>query len=92
MSADGEHAGPDSPLRQLVDEAGHRAKLPVAGEDEPHRLSLSLIDDELTGLDPVAQRHDPAHPYALLLRSGDLVPDPLARDLPLELGEGEEHV
>jgi hypothetical protein len=34
----------------------------------------------------VYRRH-PAHPHSLLFRGGDLVPDPLARDLPLELGE-----
>jgi hypothetical protein len=33
-----------------------------------------------------------AYPHPLLLRSGDLVPDPLARDLPLELGEGQQHI
>ena len=43
-------------------------------------------------LDPIAERDHPAHPQALFLRSGDLVADPLARDLAFELGEGEQHV
>src|ERR1700733_9863203 len=43
-------------------------------------------------LDPIAQRHDAAHPDALPLRGGDLVSDPLTGDLALELGEGEEHI
>jgi hypothetical protein len=49
-----------------------------------------MIIDDVQGavLDPVAQRDHAAHPHSLLLRGGDLVPDPLACDLPLELGEG----
>jgi hypothetical protein len=39
--------------------------------------------------DPVAERHHPSHPDALLLGGGDLVPDALARDLALELGKGQ---
>jgi hypothetical protein len=34
----------------------------------------------------------PAHPDALLLGGGDLAPDPLASDLPLELDERLEKV
>jgi hypothetical protein len=33
-----------------------------------------------------------AHLHSLLLRSGDLVLDPLARDFPFELGEGQKNV
>jgi hypothetical protein len=52
-----------------------------------------IIDDVQSAiLDPIAQRNHAAHPHPLLLRSGDLVPNPLARDLPLELGEGQQHV
>jgi hypothetical protein len=38
------------------------------------------------------QRNHAAHPHSLLFRGGDLVPDALARNLPLELGEGQQHV
>jgi hypothetical protein len=39
-------------------------------------------------LDPIAERNDASHPDALPLGGGDLIPDPLAGDLALELGEG----
>ena len=39
-------------------------------------------------LDPIAEGNHAAHPDALPLRGGNLVPDPLASDLALELGEG----
>jgi hypothetical protein len=52
-----------------------------------------IIDDVQSAIfDPIAQRNHAAHPHSLLLRSRDLVPNPLARDLPLELGEGQQHV
>ena len=52
-----------------------------------------LIHDVQGSLaDPVAERHHPSHPDALLLGGGDLVPDALARDLALKLGKGQEHV
>src|SRR5271163_2518034 len=53
-----------------------------------------MIIDDVQGaiLDPEAQRDYAAHPHPLLFRSRDLVPDPLARDLPLELGEGQQHI
>ena len=40
----------------------------------------------------VAERHVAAHPHALLLRGGDLVADPFAGDLALELGKGQQHI
>ena len=43
-------------------------------------------------LNPIAERNHAAHPNALLLRGRDLVAYPLARDLALELGEGQEDV
>src|SRR5712672_704433 len=39
-----------------------------------------------------AERHIAAHPHALFLRCGDLVADAFTRDLPLELGKGQQHV
>ena len=43
-------------------------------------------------MDVVAQRWHTAHPHALALGGGDLVPDPLARYLALELCEGQQDV
>src|SRR4051812_42102375 len=69
------NAGSNSPVRQLIDQARHRAELPVPDEDEPHGLGLDLVDDELAALHPITERHDAAHPHALLLGGGNLVPD-----------------
>ena len=43
-------------------------------------------------VDIVAERRIAAHPDALLLGGGELVPDALAGDLALELGEGQQHI
>ena len=53
-----------------------------------------MIIDDLQGaiLDPVAQRDHASHPHSLLLRSGDLISDPLPCDLPLEPGERQQRV
>src|SRR5208282_4980600 len=40
----------------------------------------------------VAERYRAPHPEPLLLRRGNLVADPLAGHLALELGEGEQHI
>jgi hypothetical protein len=43
-------------------------------------------------LDVIAQWRWTSHPHALLLRRCDLVPDAFCRDLPLELGEGQQDI
>src|ERR1700741_5399080 len=48
--------------------------------------------NEPPSLGKVPERKVAAHPKALLLGGGDLVPYPFSRDLTLELREGEEHV
>ena len=48
--------------------------------------------DQLPVLDPVAERRAAAHPHALHAAGAELVADALGRHLPLELGEGEQHV
>jgi len=50
------------------------------------------VRQKLLALDPVSERGGAAHPDSLPLRGGDLVPDALARNLALELREGEKHV
>ena len=61
-------------------------------EDHADGGGFGLVDDELAVLDVVAERHEAAHPHALLAGGGELVADALADDLALELGEGEQDV
>ncbi len=70
----------------------HVAVLEIKPEDGAHGLGFCLVDDQRAVVGLVAERHEAAHPHALLLRGGDLVPDALAGDLALELGEGQQHV
>jgi len=75
----------------LLDPA-HAAELAIKGEDTTHGLSLNRVDDERALACVVAERHVAAHPHALLLRSGDLVADPFAGHLALELSKGQQHI
>src|ERR1700726_90928 len=75
----------------LLDPA-HAAELTIESEDAEHGLGLGRVDHERALARLIAQRHIPAHPYALLLRGGDLVADAFTSDLPLELGKGQQHV
>ena len=52
-------------------------------------MRKGLVFDDMEGavFDPIAEGNRSAHPDALPFRSGDLVPDSLARDLALELSE-----
>src|SRR5271167_2794925 len=50
------------------------------------------IDYQPAIMDVVAKRWHTAHPHALALGGGDLVSDPLARYLALELREGQQDV
>ncbi len=77
---------------QLLFETHDASRLEIAAEEGAHDLGMVVNDMQCAVLDQVAQRDNAAHPHPLLLRSGDLVSDPLARDLPFELGEGQEHV
>ena len=52
----------------------------------------ALFTTSLRSLDVVAERHEAAHPHALLAGGGELVADTLADDLPLELSEREQDV
>ncbi len=73
-------------------EARHPACFEVAAKKIANELGFVFDNVESAVLDPVAEWNRSAHPDALPLRGGDLVADSLARDLPLELGERQEHV
>ena len=83
----------DNPALPEVSLKGRdRSKLCMLLEQIPDRFRFGFVDDELAVLDVVAQWQVAAHPHALALGRCDLVPDALARDLPLELGERQQHV
>ena len=77
---------------QLLYETHDAPRFEISPKEGAHDLGMVLDDMQCPVRDPVAQRNHAAHPHPLLLRGGDLVPDPLAGDLPFELGEGQEHV
>ena len=85
-------SGYDPLVAQVLDQRPQRAEFEIAAKDEANGLSLRLVDDKLSLNHPVAERNDAANSDALPLRGGDLVADAFARDLPLELGEGEQHI
>jgi len=68
------------------------AERQVLPEDRPDGIGLGRVHHERLIPGVVADGHRPAHPHPLPLRGGHLVPDPLCRDLPLELREGEQDV
>src|SRR5215204_163764 len=73
-------------------EGADGAELEIAGKQAPDQARMVLDDVQRPVLDPVAERHYATHPDALLLRCSNLVSDALARDLALELSEGQQHV
>src|SRR5207302_9394686 len=75
----------------LLDPA-HAAELTIESEDAAHGLGLGRVDDERALVGVIAKRDIAAHPHALLLRRGDLVADAFAGHLPLELGQGQQHM
>jgi len=86
---------------QLADESppigfllhlSHGAELEIELEHRAHRLGFDLVDRERSAVRLVAERDGASHPHALALRSTDLVADPLAGDLALELRKREQHV
>ena len=55
-------------------------------------LLRRVVDDQLAIMQVITERHRPTHPHAFGFGCGELVPDALAGDLPLELGEGQQHI
>src|SRR5215211_7485415 len=82
----------DAALPQLALQRRQGSEREVALEDQPDGRSLVLSDHELAVAHLVAKGDAAADPDAPALRGRDLVADALARDLALELGEGQEHV
>jgi len=74
---------------QLAGDSERRAGPGEAVKDPADERSLALDHDQPAVLDFVAEGRPTAHPHALLARGRELVPDPLADDLALELGERE---
>ena len=68
------------------------AQLQVEGKHLPDHLGLGSVDHQLLVSAVITEGYGAAHPHALPFRGGDLVTDPLAGDLALELGEGKQHV
>src|SRR5262249_20716738 len=68
------------------------AKGEIALEDQPHRLGLGLVHNELSIPHVIAERNGATHPHALAAGGGKLVADALARDLALELGKRQQDI
>ena len=85
---------PPPPPLQLLDHRQQRAEVEVELEDGPHPLGLVRHHDQLPHrrVDVVAEHRPAAGPLPLPPGRRDLVPRPLADDLPLELGEGQQDV
>src|SRR6202030_3978999 len=82
----------DSPFVEFLAELPDTAKFQVTLIDVPDRVGFSRIDDQPTLANLISKgRHTP-HPHALALGGCDFVADALSSDLPLELGEGEQHI
>src|ERR1022692_475231 len=73
-------------------ETGGASRFEISAEKASNDFGMVFDNVQGATLDAVAQRNHAAHPHALLLRSGDLVPNPLSCDFAFELGEGQEDV
>ena len=77
---------------QLPDQQEGRAEVEEAPEDQADQLGLGRVHHQLAVPDVVAERRVAAHEDALAAAGGELVPDPFARELALELREREQDV
>ena len=77
-------------LPEFMGQKGRRLEDQKSLEDGADGRGVRRVDDQLAVLDLVAERRPAAHPDALLAGGGDLVPDPLADHLALELGKGHQ--
>ena len=77
---------------QFPNDVRDRLDFRKSGEDAPNGCGVLLLNDQLAVFDLVAQWRVAPHPQALAFAGGDLVADAFARDLALELGEGQQDV
>jgi len=81
---------------EIFTDRQQRPEFEVPLKDVANPRRLSRVDDEawasVRAVDVVPERRRTAAPFAPLLRRRDLVPDALADDLTLELGERQEDV
>ncbi len=84
--------GRDAFRRQLAAQFCCRTKTHEIGEHAPHYFSFCRVNDQLTVFHIIVQRRKAAHPQALFLAGGELVPNPFPRHFALELGEGQQKV
>src|ERR1019366_7163748 len=84
--------GDDLAALQIASQEPDRTEIEISPIDVFHRRGFGPINYQSAIADVVAQWRHPAHPHSLALGGGDLVPDPLARYLALELGEGQQDV
>src|ERR1700676_4281843 len=82
----------DAAAIQIFHQEPDGPEFQIAAEDSHYLLCLRLIDLEAAINHVVAKWDQTTHPHSLLLGSGDLVPDPFAGHLALELGEGQQDV
>src|SRR6202521_3881861 len=94
FSAGGQYAllVPNPTLVEVCPQFRDAAQGKVLLEDQADAVRLLLVDHELAVLDLVTERNGAAHPHALAPRGRELVADALAREFPLELGEGGQDV
>src|SRR3954470_17074970 len=81
------HLGDDPSLAQVRHQLVEGAELEIAAEDGAHPLGLGLVDSDPSILGVIAERRHAADPKTLAFGGGNLVPDALRGDLPLELSE-----
>ena len=77
---------------QLSDQQEGRAEVEEAAEDQADQLGLGRVHHQLAVPDVIAERRVAAHEDALAAAGGELVPDPFARELALELRERQQDV
>src|ERR1700758_1374165 len=82
---------PDAPPVELREQRAHGAQLQIKAENGADRLGLFGQDFELLIDAAIAEGNGSADPQALALGGRNLVAHPLADDLALELGKGEQH-
>src|SRR5258708_5257694 len=92
--AEGQQAllAPNATPVEIRPQLRNAAEGEVLPEDQADAVGLLVIDHELAILDVVTERDGAAHPHALAARGRKLVADALARELPLELSEGEQDI